>query len=48
MSPDHRRAVAASGWKAQTVAADRLDDLQRIKSTDVDIITANFIRRHLA
>ena len=39
-------AFAALGWKADTVAADVLDHLGRIKSPGVDIITTNLFLHH--
>jgi 2-polyprenyl-3-methyl-5-hydroxy-6-metoxy-1,4-benzoquinol methylase len=46
VSPETRAAIAALGWKAETVAADVHDYLDEIKSANVDVITANLFLHH--
>ena len=46
VTQETRDAFAALGWKAETVTADVLDYLERIKAIGVDVITTNLFLHH--
>jgi hypothetical protein len=46
VSQETRKAFGALGWKVETIAADVLAYLEQIKTSGVDIITANLFLHH--